>query len=103
MPYPRTYSIAGKISVCTPPLWELHANAKYYSNANPILNFSPKPNPDPNSYPKSNPNIDPKVKWMNECLTTSQNKNKYAIGCQRNSIYIKSKNKICLFKKFIRL
>ena len=29
--------------------------------------------------------------WMNECLTTPQHKNKSAIGCQTNDIYIKHK------------
>ena len=29
------------------------------------------------------------LKWMNECLTTPQHKNKSAIGCQTNGIYIK--------------
>ena len=33
---------------------------------------------------------------MNDCLTTPQHKNKSAIGCQTNGIYIKSKNQICL-------
>ena len=28
---------------------------------------------------------------MSECLTTSQHKNKSAIGCQTNDIYIKHK------------
>ena len=27
--------------------------------------------------------------WMNECLTTPQHKNKLAVGCQTNRIYIK--------------
>ena len=30
--------------------------------------------------------------WMNECLTTPQHKNKSAIGCQTNGIYIQSEN-----------
>ena len=33
---------------------------------------------------------------MNECLTTPHHKNKLAIGCQTNGIYIKSKKQICI-------
>ena len=34
---------------------------------------------------------------MNECITTPQHKNKSAIRCQTNSIYIKSKNHIYIY------
>ena len=48
----------------------------------------------------------PQVRWKqvyrkqinrNECLMTPQHKNKSAIGCQANGIYIKSKNRICVY------
>ena len=41
--------------------------------------------------------------WINECLTTPQHKNKSAIGCQTNGIYIKRFKKYCINEKFIRL
>ena len=30
------------------------------------------------------------IEWLNDCLTTPQHKNKSAIGCQTNGIYIKN-------------
>ena len=35
--------------------------------------------------------------WMNECLMTPQHKNKSAVVCQTNDIYVKSKNQICIY------